>query len=321
MQDQQTLTSADKNEILTGLRAKEKYISSKYFYDDRGSLIFSEIMRMPEYYLTDCEYEIFDLHKESIFKKIHDENRSFDLVELGAGDGLKTSVLIEYLLSKNSVFTYVPVDISKTALDDLVDKMKEKYPQLNISGQEGDYFKVLEDLNYCDTCKKTGLFLGSNIGNYPPAQAIAFFKHLSRVLNPGDMILTGFDLVKDPDIILEAYDDPAGITNRFNFNLLTRLNREFGASFSENNFLHYAVYEPGEKAAKSYLISKIDQEIRFENLNTSIHFGKWEPIFTEMSRKFTPEDVEQLANDSGYRIVENYYDKRKYFLDSLWVRE
>ncbi len=313
-------TVSIEEEIRNGLSSYPKFIPSKYFYDHEGSRIFERIMRMPEYYPTECEFEIFNIHKENILDLITDKKESFDLVELGAGDGLKTDVLIKHFLDRNASFKYMPVDISGEALNSLVKKMKISYPELIIAGLEGDYFKVLSDLSYCKTCKKVVLFLGSNIGNYSQEESLEFFAQISERLDRGDMLIIGFDMVKDPGTILLAYDDPHGHTRDFNLNLLQRLNREMDANFDLSAFIHYPFYDAGTASAKSFLLSTARQEVRIEALGQSFYFEEWEPIQTEMSRKFTLNAINELANKSGFRTIRNFFDHRKYFVDALWEK-
>ncbi len=320
MQETTVITETYKNEIDQGLSSDPKFIPSKYFYDNQGSRLFAAIMRMPEYYLTDCEYEIFRDQSESILRDVFQEENKLDLVELGAGDGLKTSLLIRSFLDIGVTFKYIPVDISEQAIATLVEKMRTNFPELKINELRGDYFKVLHDLNFCDACKKVVLFLGSNIGNFTNSGAINFYNHLSSSLKKGDLVLTGFDLVKDPGVILKAYNDEAGITRDFNLNLLHRFNRELDADFNVKGFIHTPVYNPVDKAAKSYLVSTEKQSVHFGALDKTYHFERWEAICTEMSIKFTPGDIHKLAERTGYRIVRDYWDSRGYFVNSLWEK-
>lgn len=318
--EQTTISSAFKADILEGLTAEQKHISSKYFYDDNGSRIFQKIMNMPEYYLTNAEFEIFEEQGKDILNNISHWQRSFDLVELGAGDGIKTAVLLEHLLKLGAKFKYVPVDISEEAIQQLVNKISIEFPGLLLSEVVGDYFEVLHDLNYCDQCPKLALFLGSNIGNYSENETIEFFIKMSGVLKKGDMILTGFDLVKDPGTIIKAYDDPHGFTKDFNLNLLYRINRELGANFIVSNFKHKAIYDEKKSEARSYIVSTNKQKVYLEELDLEISFEEGETIHTEMSRKFSLEHLGQLAEKSGFSILENYVDKKGYFTDSLWIK-
>ena len=309
-------------DILAGLKAKKKSISSKYFYDDEGSKIFQKIMSMPEYYLTDSEYEIFETQSDRILSMLSSWNhKHFDLVELGAGDGLKTAVLIKSFLKKGVNFKYVPVDISEEAIRQIETKMNNEFPQLITSAMTGDYFEVLHDLNYCETCPRLSLFLGSNIGNYTEEESEVFFRKIAEAVKPGDMILTGFDLIKDPDLILKAYNDPHGYTRDFNLNLLKRINRTLNANFDISKFRHHAVYNPESGEAKSFLVSIEDQQVILGNSETEISFSKWETIHTEMSRKFSLDSIKNLAENTGFKLIENFFDKKKYFTDSLWEKQ
>jgi len=137
-------------------------------------------------------------------------------------------------------------------------------------------------------------------------------------MNPQDLLFTGFDLQKDPRVILAAYDDATGVTAEFNLNLLRRINRELGADFASEKFSHYAIYRPTECAARSFLISREEQEVFIETLNQTFHFKAWEPIFMEISQKYNLEMIEDLASMSGFRVKQNFFDERKYFVDSLW---
>jgi dimethylhistidine N-methyltransferase len=275
-------------------------------------------MDLPEYYLTRAEREIFSTQTEEIFKAFCDDCVEFDLIELGAGDGTKTAVLIDYFLRQKAEFTYSPIDISREAVDILTEKFKAEFPELNINAKTGDYFRILETLKSESSRPKILLFLGSNIGNFSGEQALEFFVDLRSAMNENDLLFVGFDLQKDPRVITAAYDDAQGVTAAFNLNLLTRMNRELGANFQTNNFSHYAVYRPTECAARSFLISRENQTVRIESLNQSFHFKQWEPIFMEISQKYSLEMIQDLAESSGFEIKRNFFDSRNYFVDSLW---
>ncbi len=300
-----------------GLSANPKYLCSKYFYDDRGSELFQNIMHMPEYYLTDCEYEIFSQQKESIGQAMIQNNSAFDLIELGAGDGYKTKVLIEHLLNKQASFKYIPIDISERAINSLVSEFKS-LPQLVIDEKIGDYFKVMQEINAHDHRRKVILFLGSNIGNFTAKASLNFFQQLAAVMNERDSVFLGFDLKKDPHIISRAYDDPHGYTRDFNLNLLLRINNELGGNFELDQFMHYQIYEPRDGVSKSYLISRKKQTVTIRELDQSFAFDEWEPVFTEMSQKYDNNMIQKFAAASGFKVVANFYDSRTYFVNSLW---
>lgn len=305
-------------DVLSGLSGEPKFLSSKYFYDDEGSRLFRQIMDLPEYYLTKAEFEIFETQTKEIFEAFSAESAEFDVIELGAGDGTKTAVLIDYFLRQKADFTYSPIDISPEAVESLTEKFKTRFPGLAINPKIGDYFRILETLKTESKKTKILLFLGSNIGNFSGAEALDFFKSLRAVMNEGDLLCVGFDLQKDPRVILRAYDDARGVTAGFNLNLLRRINRELGANFALENFSHYAVYRPVECAARSFLISRAAQDVFVRALDRSFHFKEWEAIFMEISQKFNLEMIEDLAHQSGFQIKQNFFDGRRYFVDSIW---
>ena len=275
-------------------------------------------MDLPEYYLTRAEFEIFRTQTREIFEAFIKDKDSFDLIELGAGDGTKTAVLIEYILTQKINFTYSPIDISKEALDALTGKFQAQFPELSMKPRSGDYFRILDKLETVSKGAKIILFLGSNIGNFGSRQSIEFFKRLRAVMNPGDLLFIGFDMQKDPRVILSAYDDAQGVTAAFNMNLLRRINRELGADFDLSEFSHYAAYQPTDKAARSFLISRTAQEVYIKALDKSFHFKPWEPVFMEISQKFDIEMIGELARESGFRVKQNFFDSKNYFVDSLW---
>jgi len=306
------------DDVLNGLSAMPKFLSSKYFYDDEGSRLFQEIMKLPEYYLTRAEFEIFSEQTREIFSAFNAGDSAFDLIELGAGDGTKTAVLIDYFLKQLANFTYMPVDISAEAQNALAENFRAKFPDLSIQIQTGDYFQILGNLQSNNGRRKIILFLGSNIGNFRQEQAVSFFKSLRAVMNENDLLFIGFDLQKDPRVILKAYDDAQGITAAFNLNLLKRINRELGGNFDLENFSHYAIYRPTECAARSFLISRKEQTVRIEALNKSFDFEAWEPIFMEISQKYNLKMIEDLATQSGFSVKQNFFDSRNYYTDSLY---
>ncbi|PHN03296.1 L-histidine N(alpha)-methyltransferase [Flavilitoribacter nigricans] len=303
-------------DVEAGLSLDPKKLSSKYFYDKKGDELFQAIMRMPEYYLTDCEYSILNRQKADILEAIGPSG--FELIELGAGDGYKTKVLLEHFLSREVPFVYRPVDISQNVLEVLRNDLKNRWPDLAVRPLKGDYFAMLERLQSEQGQRKVVLFLGANIGNYTRQEALRFLENLHKQLDPGDQLLIGFDLKKDPSVILNAYNDPAGITAAFNLNLLTRINRELGGHFDLEEFSHWETYQPITGEAKSYLISRKEQEVEIEAIGKTFHFGAWEAIDVELSLKYSPFEIEALARAAGFQVVEHFYDDRSYFLDSLW---
>ncbi len=307
-------------DVLDGLTAEKKYLSSKYFYNDRGSKIFRDIMRMPEYYLTDCELEIFKTHKDAMLKAFTENATRFELLELGAGDGLKTKILLKHFLSKAIDFKYAPIDISEEAVKTLINDLEKELPAVKTEGLVGDYFNLISNIGMNGYTKKVILFLGSNIGNFDEPTALHFLKQLRSAMNPQDQLLIGFDLKKDPQLILNAYNDPHGHTAAFNLNLLQRINDELHADFNLTNFAHREEYNPETGTARSFLVSLKKQQVTINETETTIRFEKDEKIFMEMSQKYDMQMINNLATRSGFEVENNFFDSREYFVNSLWER-
>lgn len=305
-------------DIRKGLFARPKKIGSKYFYDHKGSQLFQDIMNLPEYYLTNCEYEVLDLNKAQILEHCQ-ASGGFDIIELGAGDGYKTKVLLRHFLEAGADFSYRPVDISTKAIEGLEKDLREEMPNLKVEAIVDDYFAALNHLK-ADNSKRTRviLFLGSNVGNLKYVEVLGFLEKLKEGMNPGDLLMTGFDLRKDPEMILAAYNDAAGVTAQFNLNLLVRMNRELGAEFDLSTFKHYPFYDAINGEARSCLVSTIKQSVFISALDDSIDFEAGEIIKTEVSRKYFPAQVEAMAAKTGFAPVANLFDSQHFFLDALW---
>jgi dimethylhistidine N-methyltransferase len=305
-------------DVLKGLSAEAKFLSSKYFYDDRGSSIFQDIMGMPEYYPTQCEFEILSMQSEQILEKL-DFDKPFQIVEFGAGDGIKTRQLLKKLMEADLEFQYVPIDISAKAIKDLTNNMTFHLPGLKIKAMVGNYFDMMQQLAASDV-PNLFLFLGSNIGNYANQEADDLMTQFHRNMKFGDKLLTGFDLQKHPAVISKAYDDPQGITKAFNLNLLHRMNRELGANFKVNQFDFYSNYNPENGEVRSYLVSLKPQQVYFTRLGKTFDFRQNELIWTELSRKYTLTEIQQMAARNGFRVMEHFLDCKHYFTDTLWVK-
>lgn len=304
-------------DVEEGLSKYPKQLPSKYFYDATGDQLFQDIMAMPEYYLTNCEFEIFSEQRADILQAIGDT--PFELIELGAGDGTKTKLLLEHFLREQADFTYRPIDISGNVLEQLMTACAQEFPDLEVATVEGEYIEALNQIHEeHNDRRKVVLFLGGNIGNFPLAEAKLFLDEIAKCMDTGDLLLTGFDLKKDPKVIQAAYDDPAGITASFNLNLLHRINRELGGNFDLDQFFHWETYNPLSGEARSYLVSRCEQTVNIDQLHLSVHFEAWEAIAVEVSAKYGERDIAEIAQEVGFEIKANFKDQRQYFMDSLW---
>ncbi|RPD47763.1 L-histidine N(alpha)-methyltransferase [Hymenobacter sediminis] len=304
--------------VREGLSLPFKTLSSTYLYDDEGSRLFQQIMALPEYYPTRTEFGLLTRHQEAISRALRPQNptESFFLLELGAGDGLKTKILLRHLLETGAQFTYVPVDISKAAVDGLAASLRTELPALQVEPVVADYAEALR-LMASRPGRKAVLFLGSTIGNFLPPDRQQFLQSLAQPLTPDDRLLVGFDLQKDPRLIRAAYDDSQGVTARFNLNLLQRLNRELGADFDLSQWQHYTDYEPLSGAVRSFLVSCQAQAVHFAALDWQVEFAAWEMIHTENSYKFTRPGIGAAAQDSGLAVEEFFTDEQDYFADVI----
>lgn len=304
-----------------GLSASPKHLPGSLFYDEVGDKLFQQITRLPEYYLTRCEYEILNFNKEAIGQAFFENGfAAYDVVELGVGDGLKTEVLLSQFVASGIRFRYCPVDISASVLETVEERFRQHLPDLEVLPLNADYYEALNQLRADKDRKFIVLFLGSNIGNFTPQEASDFLKGLYNSLKSGDKLFVGFDLKKDPSLVAAAYNDSAGITRAFNLNMLLRLNRELGADFQPDGFAHYPFYDPETGAAKSYLISLKDQSVYVKELNKRFEFGTGEYIHTEISQKYDIPMIERLAADSGFRILKYFYDCKEWFCDVLFIK-
>lgn len=307
-------------EIESGLNASPRQLPSKYFYDDRGDELFQMIMKMPEYYLTDCEFEIFSMQKDDIARLFAQNDQPFRLIEFGAGDGTKTKILLQHLTEQQYNFTYVPIDISANVLHILEDHLKTSLPQLEIQPIAAEYFEAMKQLEGQDHVRNIVLFLGSNIGNFTGGRATEFLNGISAHLNSGDLLMIGMDLKKDPEIILHAYNDNTGITRAFNFNILNRINNELDANINTDNFRHWPVYDPLTGETKSYLVSLKDQQIHIGYLDKTFHIKAAEAIQTELSQKYDLKMIQQMASGSGFQVKQNFFDCKHWYVDSVWEK-
>lgn len=304
-------------DVRAGLSAADKRLASKYFYDDLGSALFDAITLLPEYYLTRAETEILRGSGWDIVRAL---GNPIEFIELGSGSAVKTRILIDETLRVQRTLRYSPIDISSEALAASARALVAAYPSLTVLGYAGDYFGVLGTPQLKREGRVMVMFMGSNIGNYEPADGARLLRGVSATLKPGDGLLLGTDMKKDPAVLERAYDDPTGVTAAFNKNLLGRINRELGGSFDLDDFDHIAQYEAQAGAVRSYLQAKRDVAVRIESLDLSVPFARGERIHTESSYKYSAGDIERLAAHAGLRVKQWWSDGGERFRVNLLVK-
>lgn len=304
--------------VLDGLSKTPKRLPSWLIFDDRGSEIFTEITQLPGYHPAQCEFEIFQTHKQAVTDIL--SKTPFRVIELGAGDGKKTEILLEHFIQCQLTFEYVPIDISEGAIKNLVASLESRFTgsTMSVTGLAADYFDGLRAVSQDSNQRNIVLFLGSTIGNMELPAAEQFVRQLWESLNDGDYVMIGFDLMKHPKTLYAAYNDSTGVFERFNLHLLDVLNRKLGANFVKGNFVQQGQYHPRSHAVESFVYSTREQVVRLEALGKEFTFDAWEPMQTEHSYKYTQAEIESLAVNSGYQIVKHLFDAQAHFVDSVW---
>ncbi|GAC1414029.1 MAG: L-histidine N(alpha)-methyltransferase [Candidatus Velthaea sp.] len=305
-------------DVKAGLGARPYRLSPKYFYDDLGSSLFEAICRLPEYYLTRVERDLLATYGREIVASFAEP---LELVELGSGSALKTKLVIEAILERQPALTFHPIDISPDALIESSLGLIAAHETLRISAYASDYFALLRERRLATRDRVLALYLGSNLGNFEPADARSLLQLLGSALRPGDGLLIGYDLKKDAAILEAAYDDPTGVTSAFNKNLLGRINRELGANFDLDAFSFRATYDYVRGAIFSYLVSARRQTVDIPMSGISVPFSVGEAIHTESSYKFTRDEIVALAQRCGYAERKTFTDAGgRYALSLLTVR-
>jgi dimethylhistidine N-methyltransferase len=299
------------------LSRKPKRLSPMYFYDDLGSALFEAICKLPEYYLTRAESEIFERYANEISESI---GGPLELVELGSGSATKTRLLIDQILARQSHLRYHAIDISSDALIASANVLTEAHPGLSVSAYAYDYVSLFDSSTLITRDRTLVLFLGSNIGNYDPLPAAELLRSVGRALKPKDAVLLGVDLKKSIEVLEAAYDDPTGVTAAFNKNILGRINRELGGDFDLNAFAHEVHYLPVRGAVDSFLVAQRAQSVRIEAIRATVDFAAGESIHTESSYKFSLDDIERLSHGTGFSLDRTWTDEQQRFAVNLLVK-
>lgn len=287
-------------DVIAGLTARPKRLSPKYFYDQAGAQLFEDITALPEYYLTRCELEVL---RERAPEMARFFPAGSALIEFGSGSSKKVRILLE---AAPTIAAYMPVDISSEMLVQEAEELRRDYPRLAVLPVEADFTQPFSLPTEAAGMAHTGFFPGSTIGNFEPHEACAFLRHAGRMLGSGATLIIGVDLVKDVNILNAAYDDAAGVTAKFNLNLLARINRELGANFDLASFSHEAFYNAERHRIEMHLASKKRQKVRVAG--RAIEFRAGETIHTENSYKYTLDSFRALARGSGWNPVAVWTD-------------
>lgn len=299
----------DISRLRQGLRAEQKQVEAKYFYDQRGSVLFERICQTPEYYPTRTELSILDRRAKEIMEFF--SSQPGDLVELGSGSNQKVRRLLDAAQSHSlDHMRYVPVDISQSALTEAALELSELYPGLRIIGVAADFTQHLDRL---PQGRKMICFLGSSMGNFSREQCLGFLGSLQRSMSFEDRLVLGLDMVKSTEVLEAAYNDAQGITAQFNLNLLRNLNRRFGADFDQRDFVHHAFFNQDEQRIEMHLAAKRRLRVRLAKADLTVRLEADETIRTEISQKYTPQGLEDLFAVAGLEMVKRYSDERDWF--------
>jgi L-histidine N-alpha-methyltransferase len=298
-------------DVRAGLGSTPKTLPPKWFYDDRGSELFDEITRLPEYYPTRTERAILLAHARDVAEL----TKADTLVELGSGTSEKTRLLLDALRDAGTLERFVPFDVSEQTLRDAADAIAHEYAGVRVHAVVGDFEHHLGELPGGGT--RLVAFLGSTIGNFAPEPRAHFLADLASTLAPGDALLLGTDLVKDVDRLVAAYDDAAGVTAAFNRNVLSVLDRELDADFDPGAFDHVALWDPVEEWIEMRLRSQRAQTVHVRALGLAVEFAAGEELRTEISAKFRRARVEEELRAAGLHLAEWWTDPAGDFALSL----
>ncbi len=306
-------------DVRNGLAAMPKTLKPKYLYDALGSLLFEAICLLPEYYLTRAETEIFERHAAEIVERLP---APITIVELGSGSSVKTRLLIEAILARQSGLCYQPIDISETILEQSSKQLLEDYPNLRIVAHATDYTRGIGSIERRGGEKVLALFLGSNIGNYTPDEARELLSQIRGALRPGDGLLLGVDMKKNPETLEAAYNDALCLTAAFSRNILLRINRELDADFDLEQFRHRAFFNEDRSRIEIHLVSMARQKVNILDPESGrvaqFEFQAGETIHTENSYKYDLETLAALAERVGFKPARSWFDSGRRFSCNFW---
>ena len=305
-------------DVERGLRSEPKYLLPKYFYDAAGCDLFEAITELPEYYQTRTELGILRDRMPGIVSR----HRPTELVELGSGSSRKTSAILDAMDDAGHLQRYLPFDVAPGALLDAAGRLVEAYPGLRVHAVAGDFERHLAQIpGHGADARRLVAFLGGTVGNLHPDERAPFLRQIRGLLRPGDRLLVGTDLVKDPVRLEAAYDDAAGVTAEFNLNVLRVVNRELGADFDLERFAHVALYDRDRAWIEMRLRSLDQQVVHVRDLGLDVAFAAGEEMRTEISCKFTRESVGEMYRAAGLTLLEFHTDADGLFAVSIAGRD
>lgn len=314
MRDDDELVGKMSAEVRASLSANPKTLPSKYFYDERGSQLFDEITRLPEYYPTRVETSILEEHSDDIVGLVKPD----EMIELGAGYSRKTHLLLSAMESLSTTVRLVALDVSEDAIRDAAHRLNAEHEHVEVEGVVGDFERDLPRLERRGT--RLIAFLGSTLGNLPPAKRSTFFRSVAAAMEPGDAFLLGFDLVKGRDVLEAAYDDAAGVTAAFNKNILNVLNENLGSSFDLERFDHVAVWDETHERVEMHLRARAAMSVAIPASEIEVVLDEGETIRTEMSCKFRREGITNELSEAGLKVARFMTDPRERFAMVLATR-
>jgi L-histidine N-alpha-methyltransferase len=304
------------NDVLDGLTRPFKELPPKHFYDSRGSELFEQICELPEYYPTRTEVGILASRADEIVV----ETGATTLVELGSGASEKAKILLDAMERAGTLHRYVPLDVSERVIEEAARELTDEYDGLEVHGVIGDFERHLQHVPGWDGEPRLIAFLGGTIGNFPPGTRRALLRKISDLLGPEDRMLLGTDLVKDPDVLEAAYDDPDGVTAQFNLNVLHVINRELGANFPTEKFEHVAFFDRKHEWIEMRLRAREACSVEIRDLGMNVEFAAREELRTEISAKFTRPRLEADFAAAGLALLDWFTDEDELFALSLAAR-
>ena len=305
-------------DVREGLTSTPKRLSCRYFYDEEGSALFEEICELPEYYVTRTEHAILDEYSVEIASLFPE---AVGLVELGSGSALKTRLLMQALIERHGRLHFIPIDISRSALEESAKSLVDEFGELEILAVAGEYTDGLEYLKQTSDERRLILWLGSNIGNFERTEAADFFHRVHDAMEPDDRFLVGIDLRKDRAVLEAAYDDSRGVTARFNKNILKRVNAQLGGHFDLDRFRHLARYDDELGRVEMHLVATAAHAVVIDALELEVEFAGGESIHTENSHKYSLEEIDELTARSAFHLERQWFDAEHRFSLNLFSPE